>query len=636
MKLERKTNESLVHAFWRHVVEKPDQLAFITNDDDPAVDAQSRGHPASSYRHVTWSEAGFIVAALMVILREELEFKPFDRAVILSWSRAEWVWISLAVWTSGGITVGIDPRYGADQIDYLLDDCNRCDALPESFARAIFVEDASQAEKVQNRKADSLSIPVLDISELLMRIDSWSYTLVQKDIELLVSTEFIVDNVENLLEKLDIDQTALLLYTSGSKGEPKGVRLTHANISMMSMLVNEKVDLRSDDLLLGQLPSNHVFMWNGIGPSIWAGIPAFYCHPLAMKFHVKQLHPTILFGVPKVWVAIYNEVKKPPNVHLPFAPTFLLNAVNSALTRLKAELLRRALSPEEGRFNQCCNSLISSKLQSALGGRLRIRISGGAALPREVSDFFRICHQEIMNGYGATETTGCICVETEEEKRSGSAGRLLSEVGVDFEPSDEHNGFAVMQISGPTVSSGYWNKPEQTAAAFINGKFRSGDLGKLDEQGYLFIGAREDDDGKLVNGEKVSYQEIIEAFRDCNLIEYIVPIFAGRPAVKALIFLRETAARNFLEAHARGVATGSPLFFIAQHPVIVDAVGAEIAEVNEKLGRKGAWKRVRDFKIVPRTPSTTNGYLTVKMEISAKKVVTDYAELVEELFALYS
>jgi long-chain acyl-CoA synthetase len=396
--------------------------------------------------------------------------------------------------------------------------------------------------------------------------------------------------------------------------------------------VNEKVKLRSDDLLLGQLPSNHVFMWNGIGPSIWAGIPAFYCHPLEMKFHVKQLHPTILFGVPKVWVAIYNEVKKPPNFHLPFVPSFLIKAVNSSLAKIKAELLRRALAPHAGRLNQFCNFVLSSKLQSALGGRLRIRVSGGAALPREVSEFFRICHQEIMNGYGATETTGCICVETAEEKRAGSAGRLLSLVGVDFEASDQFGGFGVMQIGGPTVSPGYWNKPEQTVAAFIQGKFRSGDLGKLDDRGYLFIGAREDDDGKLANGEKVSSLEIIEAFRECDMIEYIVPIFAGRPVVAALIFLREAAARSLLETHARGVAAGCSLQFMARHPVIIDAVCTEIGGINERLRKKGEWKRVRYFEIVPETPSTVNGFLTVKMEVSARKVSTAYADLVEEMF----
>lgn len=632
MQNESEFNDSLVHAFWRHVVETPDQIGFIVKDHDPPINAEPRGDPVTSYRSVTWGEAGFIVASIMVLLKDEWNFKRFDRAVILSWSRAEWVWITLAAWTAGGITVGIDPRYGYEQVAYLLNDCNSCESVPESRARVVFVEDESQHQKVFASGFDLSATAVVSIPEMLARIHASTHSFDAAEIQLCAAAQVLVETIAYDLGDFDVGRTALLLYTSGSRGEPKGVILTHRNLVLMSMLVSQKVKLSSNDLLLGQLPSNHVFMWNGIGPCLWSGIPAFYCHPLEMKVHLKTLKPTILFGVPKVWLSIYNEVKRSPELHLPFLPQFVRTNINLRLAALKGEILGRALLPSRSRLNAFCNGLVSMALRAALGGRLRIRISGGAPLPAEIAEFFRLCHQEIMNGYGATETVGCISVETEDEKRKGSAGRLLESIVVLFESSDTQSDLGVMQIGGPTISQGYWNKPAQTAASFIGGKFRSGDLGRLDDDGYLYIGAREDDDGKLANGEKVSAQEIAEFFRDSKLIEHIVPVFAGKPVVKALIFIREATARKLLAERSIKSASSDSLQLLAKHQILLEEIRAEIAEINDRLGKKGEWKRIRDFEIVPETATTANGFLTVKMEISAKRVMNSYAALIEEMF----
>ncbi len=641
MRNKYKLRTTMMHRFWKHVADQPEKIGFIVQQKakEPTISNPARGDPVVRYEEKTWEQAGYIIAAIMVILETEIGLQSGDRAAIISWNRPEWSWINMAIWTLGGISVGIDPRYATDQVCHIINDANRSDDLPNTGMRVVFVEDESQAAKLVADKLDAPDIKVVLIADLMKRIEDSELDVDESQCELSTLAMLSMESIAEYLSGIQPEQIAMLLYTSGSTGEPKGVILTHQNIVFMSNLISRRVKLNEHDLFLGQLPANHIFVWNGMGPCMWNGIPSFYCHPLEMKKHLKTLHPTIVFGVPKVWQAIVNEVKKDPQLTLPFLPRAQVKTINRVLGQAKSNLIKRALEPEKSRFNRMANRVVCGRLKAALGGRLRLPISGGAALPEDVAKLFSVCDLDIMNGYGATETTGSVSVETQEERSPGSAGKLLDLVEVEFEPTEEDQGpnSGILLIGGPTISPGYWNKPDETEEAFKNGKFRSGDKAYIDAKGFLFIGDRESDDGKLGNGEKVSSREIADFFRYSPLIEYIVPIFMNRPVVKALVFLKESAARHYLvQQGAVEQGADCPVEFLAKQELIVQAVRAEIAAINDKLGLKGEWKRIRDFEIVPETPTTANGLLTVKMEVSAKKAMARFSDLVELMYGRYS
>jgi long-chain acyl-CoA synthetase len=185
-------------------------------------------------------------------------------------------------------------------------------------------------------------------------------------------------------------------------------------------------------------------------------------------------------------------------------------------------------------------------------------------------------------------------------------------------------------ISGPTISPGYWSRPELTAQVFRNDAFWTGDVGHLDH-GCLVVEGRKGDDGKLLNGEKVSSQEIVEEFFANPMIQYVVPEFLNRPNVTALLFLNEPAAHAFLAQQGELSAPGS-VESLATNKLIEAAVQAQIARINEKVGQKGQWKRIRQFRIVPTTPTTENRLLSGKGEISAKVAKKVYADLIEGMY----
>jgi long-chain acyl-CoA synthetase len=391
----------------------------------------------------------------------------------------------------------------------------------------------------------------------------------------------------------------MLVATSGSTGDPKLVITTHGNLAYMSAAVAKRILLRADDIFCGVLPANHIFAWNGQGPDLWASIPMFLGHPLEFKQHIKRVHPTVLLLVPKIWATIMAELEKPPE--------------NWLLAKWKAALLARAFNPEKCLLNRILNAIASKMLAHALGGRLRLRITGGAAFPEELSRKFRVLGQKVDRGFGLSESTGATSITTPEHDVPGASGAPLDGVTVTFVPLPDGDGCEIV-LSGPTISPGYWNRPDLTAQAFRDGAFYTGDIGRLVD-GCIVVDGRIGEDGKLENGEKVSSAEIVEEFSESRLIQHVVPEFISRPYVTALIYLNVANARAILAA--QGVANAS-LELLASSPVINAAVQAEIDRANDKIGEKGQYKRIRKSVIVPKIPTIENRLLSGKGEISAK------------------
>lgn len=581
-------NETLLHRLWLCATENPNGVGFIVPH---SVGRKSTwrhpivGREQFSYERVTWEQTARIVAALTYVLEREYRIKPNDRVGIVSWNRAEWMWLALATWSAGGIVIGVDPRLTAERTTRVLNQAAEPPAeLAGSTLKVVFCEDHEQAGKVQLDQLGQSEVKVVQLSEVVARA---------------------LSNLQNTsggsYEHLVHDRVAMLVATSGSSGDSKLVMITHGNLAYMSAAVLKRFTLHANDIYFGLLPANHIFAWNGQGPALWSGVTMFLCHPLDLKKHIRNVRPTVLLGVTKLWSMILDELQAP----LP----------NKLLAKIKAAVLTRAFAPEERLGNRVCNLLVSKALNRALGARLRMRITGGAAFPDELARKLEVLGQKVIPGYGLSETTGAATVGYVGKEVRGSSGFPLDGVKLALKQLEDDGGTEII-ISGPTTSPGYWNEPSLTAQSFIDGAFHTGDIGHI-EEGCIVVEGRFGEDGKTYNGEKISSNEIVQEFVGSRLVRFVVPEFIGRFYVTALIYLKEANARAFICEKGADAQTMS-LAELAQNPAVKAEVQAEIDRANERIGLKGQWKRIRKFVIVPTTPTFENRLLSGKDEISAK------------------
>lgn len=595
-------NETLLHRLWLCAMENPDGVGFIVPRSKGRQSTWRHpivGRERFSYEPVTWQQTARIVAALTWVLENEYRIKPNDRVGIISWNRAEWMWMALATWSAGGIVIGVDPRLTGERSSYIL---NQAAMSPEDMAgsslKVVFCEDHEQAGKVQLDQFGRSGVKVVQLSDVIAKaLSNLQYTSGG-------SYEHLVHN-----------RVAMLVATSGSTGNSKLVMITHGNLAHMSAAVPKRLSLHPDDIYFGLLPANHIFAWNGQGPALWTGVTMFLCHPLDLKKHIRNVRPTVLLGVTKLWSMLLDELQAPLG--------------QKFLTRVKTAVLARAFAPEKSFVNGICNAIVARALNRALGGRLRMRITGGAAFPRELARKLELLGQKVDPGYGLSETTGAATVGYVGKEVPGASGAPLDGVTVAFKPLEDDEGTEII-ISGPTVSPGYWNEPELTAQTFIGGAFHTGDVGHLDE-GCLVVEGRVGEDGKTSNAEKVSSKEIVEEFVGSRLIQFIVPEFIGRPYVTALVYINEAYARAFVREQGVNAAAMS-LAELGESAAIRAEVEAEIDRANERIGLKGQWKRIRKFVIVPTTPTIENRLLSGKSEISAKVSKKTEASLIAGMY----
>lgn len=591
-------NETLLHRLWLCAFNTPDRVGFIV----PHSIGRKRSlrHPVAGSEHfiyekVTWAQSARIVANLTRLLEFKYGVRLNDRVGIVSWNRAEWMWIALATWSAGGIVVGIDPRLTAERTSFILNEADRAPVdLKGSRLKVVFCEDDEQAGKVQ---LDQPDVRVVLLSGLMAE-----------------ARRAERNTSDGSYRHLLHDRVAMLVATSGSTGNPKLVMITHGNLAHMSAAVPQRISLRDDDVLFGLLPANHIFAWNGQGPALWSGVTMFLCHPLDLKKHIKPVRPTVLLGVTKLWSMLIDELEAPPR--------------RRWLAKIKSAVLNRAFSTEQSLLNRACNAIISTGLKLALGGQLRLRITGGAAFPGQLARKLEKLGQKVDPGYGLSETTGAVTIGYVSEEVPGSSGAPLGAATISFKPLEDGDGTEII-IGGPTISPGYWNQPQLTAQVFIGGCFHSGDVGHL-KDGCLVVEGRVGEDGKTQNGEKVSSAEIVEEFVGSRLIQFVVPEFIGRSYVTALIYLNEANARAYIGE--KGEVSDLSLRELTDSALIRAAVQEEIDAANEKIGMKGQWKRIRRFVIVPTTPSIENRMLSGKGEISAKVAKKAEAALIAGMY----
>ncbi len=635
------STQTLVRRFWSHVFERPQATAmmvknlcsketlFFTGLADPST-ASVVAAKQPPYRKLNWQTVGYLVAEMMIFL-QKMEVTRGSKVAILGWNSPEWVWADLAIQSLGAVTVPIYPNSSPEQVNFILKDSDSILLLANSEEQAAKVDASTQ-------------IPVALFSAALCAAPDYQ-ACEHEDIHIggavinpdalnlparLRVQEIMLDFMVNTEKFLGItgDDIATLVYSSGSTGIPKGVIIRHRNIAgFCPSLMRHGFSFKSDDFYLGYLPLAHIYeRLNGTYLCLWHAVPSAYCSVEEMAETAITLKPTILLGVPKVWRKIRDTA------HSEFERT--LSPKTSGIgAKLKAWILSWALNQKKpGLKRSIADKLVFSKVRAKLGGRVRLMLSGGAAIPADVLKFFQLMGWTLLEGYGATETCGGIVVNTPENNKPGSLGKPIDCVEIKIVPKEGlEEGVGVIFVKGDCITSGYWKRDEDNAKSFDSeGYFNTGDLGKFDADGYLHYKGRvkrlnKNDGGKYWATEKI--ENAFEGYKDGDLIQYVVPVGDNMPFVGALFFLNLAKARKLAGAVPAGQNDAA---YYATHPTIIKAVAAIVEHVNVGLEQH---ETVKQFEIVPIEATVDNGLLTNKLSIRSEEAMKRYAKLIDAIFA---
>jgi long-chain acyl-CoA synthetase len=587
-------------------VEVPDDAALPDLLTDAARDSpdhvQLRRHSGAGWVDVTSRE---LLAEVQAVARGLVAagVAAGDRVGIMSRTRAEWTVADLATWVAGAVPVPVYETSSAEQVAWVLGD---------SGAVACFVESPVHAElvaSVRDRLPGLRDVWVLDDDAL---------TRLAADGAGVEAAELAARR-----EALRADSLATLIYTSGTTGRPKGCMLTHRNLlagTRNALAVLHGVfDADSSTLLF--LPLAHVFARTIEVGCLVSGVTLAHSPDTTeLLADLATSRPTFILSVPRVFEKVFNGAQAKARAEgkgrvFDSAAAHAI-AYSTALDAPGGPgLVMRMQHALYDRF-------VYSRLRAALGGRTESAVSGGAPLGARLGHFFRGIGVTVLEGYGLTETTAASTVNTMEHQRVGSVGRPIPGSGVRIADDGE------VLLKGPHVFVGYWHDDAATESAFDgDGWFRTGDLGALDDDGYLTITGRKKEILVTSAGKNVAPAPLEDAIRAHPLVSQCIVVGDERPYVAALVTLDPEAVPGWLTAHRR--SPDVPVAELVDDRDVRETLSAAVDRANATVSKAEAIKR---FAVLPVDFTEEAGHLTPTMKLRRDVVLRDFADEVDALY----
>ena len=524
-----------------------------------------------------------------------------DRVAIMAKTRYEWTVLDFAIWYAGAVPVPIYETSSAEQVDWILTD---------SGAVAIVVETPALAELVQ---------PVMPAT--CKKI--WNITYNALATLTHEGKGVSDDEITKRREKLKPETLATLIYTSGTTGKPKGVQLTHGNfLSECGNVVNGASDLflKPGGSTLLFLPVAHVFGRMVQIGSITAGLHLAHCSDLTkLPADLASFKPTFVLAVPRIFEKIYNGAEAKADAA--GKGKIFHKAAEVAIAYSKA-LDTKKISPLLKLQHALFDKLVYSKIRTGLGGRVEAAISGGAPLGTRLGHFYRGAGVRVLEGYGLTETTAGATLNLTKSHKVGSVGKPIP--GTTIKIADDGE----VLIKGAIVMNGYWQNDAANAEVFTSdGYFRSGDLGQLDEEGYLSITGRKKELIVTAGGKNVAPAVLEDRLRSHPLISQCMVVGDNKPFIAALITIDPDSIKPWAVANKKESASIADL---AKDPTLIDVIQTAVDETNKAVSRA---ESIRKFTILPVDFTIAGGQLTAKLSVKRHVVSQQFAREIDELFA---
>jgi len=525
-----------------------------------------------------------------------------DRVAILSENRPEWMIVDFASLLLGAVTVPIYATLTAEQTAYILRD---------SGARVIFLSSEMQLQKV-------LSIREQTSLERIVIMDASSAVGADRMQELWCDGDFSLGvELETAARSITPEDLATIIYTSGTTGTPKGVMLSHGNMASNLACSLTEFSVSPGDISISFLPLSHVTARHVDFALLYRGVTLAYVSFLdQLPRALQEVRPTFFVAVPRLYEKIHFQTEQKATA---FPNSAFYRWALSVGREHRSEIL--AGQTPTARAWKVADRVLYSKVRAGLGGRIGIFISGGAPLGRELAEWYASIGIRIHEGYGLTETAPVIAVNTPKAHKLGTVGKPLANVEVRIADDGE------VLVRGPSIFKEYWNQPKETQEAFVDGWFKTGDIGNLDADGFLSITDRKKDLIKTSGGKFIAPQPIENSLKHNALIAEVVVLGDRRKFPSVLI------APNFpvLEewARLREVAFTSRAELVACSEVCALYEGI-VDEVNQNLARFQKLKRVI---VVAEEFSAENGMLTASMKLRRRVVEQKYRDRIEEMYA---
>ncbi|GAB11845.1 long-chain fatty-acid--CoA ligase FadD15 [Gordonia araii NBRC 100433] len=533
--------------------------------------------------------------------------KPGDRVALLSATRTEWILLDFAIWAAGAVTVPIYETSSGPQIDWICSDSEPVGIIAETPAHAATIDGTDAAGRLAHRWliAPGDGAPGV-IDELVA-----------------AGAKISDDEVTARRQALRADDPAVLIYTSGTTGRPKGCMLTHSNLlSEVEAVLSGglKQFLRPGRRLLMFLPMAHVFahaitliaIRGGVAVGFFNDIPN-----LVPEFAVFR--PSLILSVPRVFEKVYNTARQ--NAHDDGKGKIFDAAASTAIDYNAAKeqgSVGLALRLRHTVFDK----LVYSKLRAALGGDCELAISGGAPLGARLGHFFSGVGIPVYEGYGLTETTAAFAVNTPGAVKVGTVGRPLAGNAVRIADDGE------ILLSGGVVFTGYWKNPEATDEAITDGWFHTGDIGKVDRDGFLSITGRKKEILVTAGGKNVSPAGLEDAIRSHPLVSQALVVGDKQPFIGALVTLDADAVDGWKSRNS--IAADVPLADLVDNADLRAEIQSAIDQANTTVSHAEAIKK---FRILPVDFTEETGEMTPTLKVKRNVVTEKFADDIAAIYA---
>jgi len=525
-----------------------------------------------------------------------------DRVAILSENRPEWAIADFACQLLGIVSVPIYSTLTAEQSAFILKDAE---------CRAIFVSSEQQLRKVQSTRTQTLveKIVVMDsveTNQAFHMAQLMQESPAQRDPRLDARARAIVP-----------DDLATLIYTSGTTGVSKGVMLTHGNLASNIAYSLRGFEFVGEHVSVSFLPLSHITARHVDFAMLYNGVTLAYC-PFVDQLPqtLLEVKPTMFVSVPRVYEKIHTQA----DIKAKTFPKNLIFRWALAVGRAHAVETLKGETPNS-RAWRLADKLVYSKVRAGMGGRGQVFISGGAPLGRELAEWFSWIGIRIHEGYGLTETSPVIAVNTPRAHKLGTVGKPLGNLEVKIADDGE------ILVRGPSVFKGYWKRPDETTNAFVDGWFKTGDIGNLDADGFLSVTDRKKDLIKTSGGKFIAPQPIENSLKHNALIAEAIIVGDKRkfPAVVISPYfslLEDWARNNEITFQSR-----AELVTNSRVQALYEGI---VEDVNRNLARFEKLKRVI---LVPDEFTPADGTLTHTMKVRRRAVEDRYRNLIEDVYA---
>ncbi len=544
---------------------------------------------------------------------------PKDRVAILANTRFEWALSDIAILGAGAITVPIYASNTPEDCAFILNHCE---------AKIAIVENEKQLEKLAENRSKLPHLQRIVVIEPL----SPSATAAQPEVLSYLDLKNLgrkeealsPERFENNLLGAVPEDLLTICYTSGTTGIPKGVMLSHSN--MVSVLEDAVKELQSfivpdQEIFVSFLPFSHVIGKLESMAAYTFGYQECYAESLdKLMENISEIRPTLLFAVPRIFEKAYTRVNSLIESGPATRKALFQWALTAGRTYFQALWDGRTPSLLEKLEYQAAKRLVFSKVAQRFGGRLRFAICGGAPLPQQIGEFFQIIGVDIIEGYGLTETCAPCTMNPPSDLRFGSVGRPLPEVQLKIAEDGE------ILIKSKKVFQGYYKMPEETKQAIQDGWLQTGDIGRIDDEGYLYITDRKKDLIITSGGKNIAPQKIENLAKSRKFINQFFVYGDRRNYLTALVTLDREPTEKYAQEQQ---ILFSEYRELVKHPKIIALVQRLIEEVNSHLA---SFETIKKFRILPSDFSVDSGEMTPSLKLKRNVIQHNFQADLDSMY----